>query len=363
MTRSTPSGDAPSLRVATVGCGWVSRNRHLPALAAHPRVEIAGVVAPEPLLDTATRRALTDAHGPLEFAADLDAPWLDGIDAVMIGTPPDTHPDLVVQAVEQGKHVLVEKPFALSLAEADRMVEAARHHQRTLAVVHNLQFGRASSQARAVLERGGIGTLRAVSGVQSSNHERRLPSWYKQLPLGLFTDESPHLVYLLLSLLPEAELESLHVGRPLADDDHTPDLVTMALRDGEVIGSLHMTFVGALSEWLLVIMGTEGTLVLDFFRDVCFTVPNDHGHLAADVIRSQVRAAGGHLLGTLGAGVQRLRGTLDYGNAEVVRRFVDAVTTGRPDPCIDGTQGRRVVELLEAAHRAAGRVPDAPDPA
>ncbi|MEZ5176829.1 MAG: Gfo/Idh/MocA family oxidoreductase [Acidimicrobiales bacterium] len=351
MAEPHPGGP---IRVAAVGAGWVSQNRHMPALHHDPDVDLAGIVVPEGELAESTRAHLAKQFGPLEFGSSLQAGWLDRVDAVMIGTPPDTHPDLVVAAVEAGKHVLVEKPFALTTAEADRMVDAGAANQRIVSVVHNFQFARAATHARSVIDGGGLGELRAVFGVQSSNHERRLPSWYRELPLGLFTDEAPHLVYLLQALLPEAELESLHVGRPLSDDDNTPDLVSMVLRDGPVIGSLHMTFVGALSEWMVVVLGTRATLVLDLFRDVCFTVPNDHGHLAADVLRTQARAVGGHLLGTFGAGTQRLRGKLDYGNAHVVRRFVAAVRSGVPDPHIDGTRGRDVVRILEAAHRASG---------
>jgi predicted dehydrogenase len=351
MAAPQPTGP---IRMATVGAGWVSQNRHMPALDQDPDVAFTGVIVPEDQLAAPDRAALQKRFGALRFGPSLDVDWMAEIDAVMVGTPPDTHPDLVVAALDAGKHVLVEKPFALTTAEADRMLDAAAANDRIVSVVHNFQFARAANHARSVIAGGGLGELKAVFGVQSSNHERRLPSWYRGLPLGLFTDEAPHLVYLLQSFLPDADLESLHVGRPLGADDNTPDLVSMVLRDGDVVGSLHMTFVGALSEWMVVILGTRSTLVLDLFRDVCFTMPNDHGHLAADVLRSQLRAVGGHLVGTFGAGTQRLRGKLDYGNAEVVRHFVAAVRSGEPDPHIDGTRGRDVVRILEAAHRAAG---------
>lgn len=344
----------PSIRIATVGAGWVSQNRHMPALHHDGDVDLVGVVVPDGHLPTDAPAKLEQRFGPLRFAPSIDVDWMADVDAVMVGTPPATHPDLVISALEAGKHVLVEKPFALTTLDADRMVDAAAANRRIVAVIHNFQFGRAAGHARTVIAGGGLGQLKAVFGVQSSNHERRLPTWYRELPLGLFTDEAPHLVYLLQSFLPDADLESLHVGRSLAADDNTPDLVSMVLRDGDVVGSLHMTFVGALSEWMLVILGTRATLVLDLFRDVCFTMPNDHGHLAADVLRTQLRAVGGHLVGTFGAGTQRLRGRLDYGNAEVVARFVASVRTGVADPHIDGTRGRDVVRILEAAHRASG---------
>ncbi|NLD78328.1 MAG: Gfo/Idh/MocA family oxidoreductase [Acidimicrobiales bacterium] len=348
------------LRVAVVGGGWVSRHRHLPSLRSHDGVEVVGMVVPRGALDPAVRTALAAEDPRFRFGNRLDEEWLDGVDAVMVGTPPDTHHPLVVDALRRGFHVLVEKPFALTVADAEEMISAAERNDRMLCVVHNLQFGRAASRAREQLASGALGELRGVFGTQSSNHERRLPTWYPDLPLGLFTDEAPHLVYLLQAFLPEATLESLYVGRPLGPSDRTPDLVTLAVRSGDLVGSLQMTFVGAVSEWLLVIMGTRGTMVLDFFRDVAFTVPNDHGHLPRNVLGTQLRAVGGHLADTVAAGIRRVRSQLDYGNDEVVDRFVTAVRTGRADPHIDGARGLDVVRVLEAA--AQSRSTDAATP-
>lgn len=348
-----PATSARRVRVALVGAGWVSTNRHLPSLVRHPDVDVVGAVVPAGELPADRRTELATRHGLRHFGTSLDEAWLDDVDAVAIGTPPDTHHDLVTTALRRGLHVLVEKPFALTVADADDMVATAEETGRTLGVVHNLQFGLAASKIRRMLESGELGEVRAVFGVQSSNHQRRLPTWYKELPLGLFTDESPHLVYLLQSFLPGASLETLYVGRPLSAEDRTPDLVTLAVRsEAGVPGSLQMTFVGVVSEWILVVMGSKGTAVADFFRDVCFVLPDDGGHLGPDVLRTQVTAAVGHLGGTFLAGAARLRGRLDYGNDEVVRRFVDAVQTGSQPAGMSGAEGRDVVAVLEAAHRA-----------
>ncbi|BCB77918.1 hypothetical protein GCM10022251_37670 [Phytohabitans flavus] len=342
-------------RVAVVGAGWVTVNRHLPSLSRHPGVRVVGMVTPEP--PQVSRAELARRHGLTRYGATLDEPWLrDEVDAVVIGTPPDTHADLVCAALERGLHVLVEKPFALTTEDADRMIGAAKAADRRLAVIHNLQYGRAATRARALLTSGRLGDLRAAFGVQSSNHRRRLPSWYPKLPLGLFTDEAPHLIYLLQSFVPGAQVRSLHVGPAFAPDDNTPDLVSVVLRGGgQAFGSLQMTFVGAISEWLLVLAGSRATAMVDFFRDVCVVVPDDGGHRTFDVLRTQVAAAAGHAAGTVAAGSLRVRGRLDYGNDEVVRRFIAAVRDPSQDLAgISAERGRDVVTVLAAAHGAAG---------
>src|SRR5207237_2722161 len=128
-------------------------------------------------------------------------PWLDQVDAVTIATPPATHHPLARSYLEAGKHVLVEKPLAMDPVQARDLAQTAARTGRILAVVHNFQFARSTSRMLALLRSGDLGELRAVDGLQLSNPGRRLPAWYESLPLGLFTDESPHLLYLARRLL------------------------------------------------------------------------------------------------------------------------------------------------------------------
>src|SRR5206468_7684705 len=73
----------------------------------------------------------------------------------------------------------------------------AADRRLVLALVHNFQFARSVRRARRQLEEGRWGKITALHGFQLSSPGRRLPHWYEQLPLGLFYDESPHLLYLL----------------------------------------------------------------------------------------------------------------------------------------------------------------------
>lgn len=334
-----------TLRAALIGSGWVSLNRHLPALRANG-VEVAGVIAPKESLDRAQiPKGLPTSSDP--------AAWTNEIDFVMIGTPPNTHTELVLQALRQGKHVLVEKPFAPTEREADSMIDLAAKNNLQLGVVHNLQFCRAATRAEQMLKNGELGELRGVVGLQSSNHRRRLPVWFKELPLGLYTDESPHLIYLALKFLGDAKLESLHVGARLADNDNTPDLVQMAFRNSAgVPGSVTQHFGGAVSEWAFTILGSKQTAVVDLFRDILIVLPDDGVHVTSDVLRSSFAALSGHVRGTFASGFKRVRKDLDYGNNEVVARFLRAVTSGDALGSISGDSGRAVVSVLDRAHAA-----------
>lgn len=109
------------LRVAAIGTGSLGRHhaRNYAELASEGRVELVGFcdANPETVADLAAE------HGCLAFTDWHEL--LDIVDAVSIATPTDSHCEIACAFLEKGVHVLVEKPIALSLAEADRMIEAA----------------------------------------------------------------------------------------------------------------------------------------------------------------------------------------------------------------------------------------------
>jgi scyllo-inositol 2-dehydrogenase (NADP+) len=329
------------LRFACVGAGWVTMNRHVKALRRHPRVRLAGIIDHNPTRARSAGAKLGIAHG-----TGLDAPFLEQVDAVTIGTPPDTHHRLAVEALGRGLHVLVEKPLAMDEAQGREMIETARRAGRVLAVVHNFQFARSVAEARRRIRSGEAGELKSVLGLQLSSHQRRLPTWYKRLPGGLFYDEAPHLFYLLKSFLPQFAVTKVHVSRSLDPEDNTPRFVSTIHDAGPCIGTVQMFFDTAMSEWQLVLMGTRETLLADIFRDILVRLPSDRNHGARDILATSANAVGGHLWGTLSSGLLHLRGALDYGNDEVVRRFVAAVEEGKEPEGISASDGLLVVAAM-----------------
>lgn len=85
------------------------------------------------------------------------------IDAVSVCTPPNSHAKLSMQALRAGKHVLVEKPIALDLDEADAMIDAAKQAGRLLMVGHTHRYWPANVRAKELLEEGAIGEIIMVS--------------------------------------------------------------------------------------------------------------------------------------------------------------------------------------------------------
>lgn len=120
------------MRVAAIGVGSLGRHhaRNYAELAADGRVELVGVCDIDP--ETAARVA--GEHGCEAFADFREL--MHGVDAVSIATPTETHCEIACELLSQGVHVLVEKPIALTLDQADRMIAAASASGAKLMIGH-----------------------------------------------------------------------------------------------------------------------------------------------------------------------------------------------------------------------------------
>ncbi len=179
------------IRVAQVGCGYWGRNlaRNFKQLGA-----LAAVCDQHP--DTARREA--EANGvPARSIEDILA---DGtIDAIATASPAEAHADIALRAFKAGKHVFVEKPIALSIADAEKMRDAANAAGRILMVGHLLQYHPAFETLLGLVRAGELGALRYA--------------YSNRLSLGKFRTEenalwsfAPHDVSMLLALFGEEPL-------------------------------------------------------------------------------------------------------------------------------------------------------------
>ncbi len=340
------------LRVAAIGLGWVALHRHIPALHRAPSLSLVGVVDRHQGLAAQVAKK----HN-LRFYAQTDCldavDWLDQVDAVTIAAPPAAHAPLVLAALAKGKHVLVEKPFALTLAEGEAMVAAAQQARKTLCIVHNFQFGRAAQKLRRDLACGRLGPLRRIAAHQLGNPLRRLPAWYESLPLGLFYDESPHFFYLLQGLA-QGRMNLIHAhGVKGQKGENTPSLVNLLYRDESGIPiTIDCQFDSAISEWHVMVTGEKAVGILDIFRDIYIRLPNDGQHNAAQILRTSAYAFGQHFCQHWPNGLALLRGRLDYGNDEIMRRFETALHTGAPDALIGPQAALAVLKQQQQAVQA-----------
>ena len=138
---------------------------HVRVIAAEPRCELAAIVDPD---SEACRRASILApraalhQDPATVLAD------PAIDAVVIATPAPTHATLAYEALAAGKHVLVEKPLALSVLDANRVAAAVSRSDRAFMIGHLMVFHPAVVRLRELLRSGQLGTLHYVHSTRAN---------------------------------------------------------------------------------------------------------------------------------------------------------------------------------------------------
>ena len=145
------------IEVGLVGCGLFGES-HLSALQAVPGVRATTVYD----LDGGRAEALGAKYG-VPVAESLEALLAGSVDAVHVATPEDRHREPVITALQAGKDVLVEKPFATSLADCEAMTEAARLSGRTLMVGQLLRFDPRYTVLRDEVAAGRIGKVVSMS--------------------------------------------------------------------------------------------------------------------------------------------------------------------------------------------------------
>jgi UDP-N-acetylglucosamine 3-dehydrogenase len=169
----------PKLRIGLVGCGAFGES-HLTASASIPFVEVTAVTD----LDADRSRKVAERFGVSRVAKDFqELCALKDVDAVSVVTAEAQHLDPVLAALENGKHVFVEKPIATRLADAEKMLAAARKTDLILMPGHILRFETKYAMVKENLESGRLG--RVLSIYTRRNRPKSQGSYYKRTPLAL----------------------------------------------------------------------------------------------------------------------------------------------------------------------------------
>ncbi len=224
--------DFEPLRVGIVGCGWVAQQAHLPTM--QQLSEVSAVAATD--LDAAQLRLVTRQFGIMQAEPSLDALLANPmVEAVAVCVPVGSHVAVAKQALAAGKHVFVEKPLALSLAECDELIQAARSAGRVAMVGHNLRFLRLFRQARARIGRGELGGLTAIRTAMTSppRWTDRRSDWplHRAMGGGAIIEQAIHQFDLWRFLL-RLEVDEVYARSQSGERDDESAIVAAQLQQG-----------------------------------------------------------------------------------------------------------------------------------
>ena len=206
-----------ALQVGLIGYGLAGSVFHAPLIQHTPGLVLHSIVSSQ---RDRLLRAFTDVRIHADARALLEDP---AVDAVVVATPNAEHAPLAIAALQAGKHVLVDKPFALDLAQADAVVAAARAADRVVTVFQNRRFDADFLTLQQLLAAGTLGEVAECH----SHFDRYRPQvrarWRESdAPgAGLWMDLGPHLLDQMLQLFgwPEAISADLLAQRTHARSD------------------------------------------------------------------------------------------------------------------------------------------------
>ncbi|MER8443977.1 Gfo/Idh/MocA family oxidoreductase [Mesorhizobium sp. M1066] len=234
-------------RIAVLGCGYWGSNhiRTLKALGALHAVS-----------DTNRARAEGFASEQDCLAIEPDQLFVrDDIDAIVMALPPQFHADLAVRAVEAGKDVLVEKPIALTVADAERAVQAAKDNGRVFMVGHVLRFHPAFETLKGLIDKGELGEVRYI-------HSHRLGLGKFHTENDALWDLAPHDLSMILAITGTEPIEVRGEGAALLDS--LSDFAHLHMRFPNGLRShLFTSRLNPYRERRLTVVGTKAMAVFD----------------------------------------------------------------------------------------------------
>jgi predicted dehydrogenase len=260
-----------TVRVAMVGAGAIAQLAHLPSVAKMRGVDLVAVCDN----DAAKARALAGRFGAANVFTDIEEVLeLDELDALIIATPNHAHEPHVLSALARKKHVLCERPLALSARGVERILAASERHDRVVHVANNLRF-RSDVQALAGFLQGG--ELGKPVGVRAGSYRLKAasPGWRASRPEaggGAFMELGVPMLDLAFWLLdsPTPERVSAHMTRARGAKAVEDAMLVHVECEGGLSFSLDVTwsYVGEEERWWFEVLAGRGSARLAPLRVV-----------------------------------------------------------------------------------------------
>jgi predicted dehydrogenase len=333
------------LNVALIGYGFASKTFHAPLLMNVPGLRLSHIVSSD------SEKVRKDYKDMSVLAKPEDAFALPEIDAIVIATPNVTHFDLAQKGLSAGKHVVVDKPFTNTVAEAAELIRLARTKRKVLSVFQSRRWDGDFLTLRKLLADGTLGEI----SLFESHYDRYRPEprqrWREQAVPGggIWFDLGPHLVDQALQLFgpPESISADLEIQRPLGQ---AVDYFHVVLRYGRTRAILHGALIVAAETPRFTVHGATGSFTK-------FGLDTQEDSLKRGDIPGSPGWGDDPRMGTLvtknGEGFETRRVPNIPGNyLGYYEGLRDAIVSGAPPP-VTAEDGLEVINVIETAIKSS----------
>jgi predicted dehydrogenase len=323
------------LRVGLIGFGYWGPNL-IRNFAACPLTEMVAVCDAIPARQAAVSRAYPGMTvvGSVDELLDLT------IDAVAIATPVSSHFPLALRCLEAGKDVLVEKPLAATVREAQTLADRANRLGRVLMVDHTYLFNNAVRRMKALYEAGELGDLYYLDSI-------RINLGLFQNDVNVIWDLAPHDLSIaehVLGIVPR----SISATGCAHADPAIEDIAYVNVDYGDhLMASFHVNWLSPVKVRQMILAGSRKSLIFNELNPAEPLKLYDRGIELSEAVEATQRRRVGYRTGDMWSPHIEPAEALQA----VVSHFAECVRE-RAVPVSDGRMGVRVVRLLEAATRS-----------
>lgn len=339
-----------AVNIVIVGLGAIAQE-HLRIWRKMSKVTIAAVC------DSNEQRAREAAKAwkiPVYYTDLNEVLEKQSISIVDICTPPQAHCSLILQALEAGCHVIVEKPLAMTAKEAKTIISAHKGSKAKVGIIHNWLFVPVMRRALPLVKKGNLGKLvSAQISIPSTQDDAMLANkdhWCHSLPGGRFGEMLAHPIYILQAILGQLEVKSVHAMKLGSYPWVGFDELRIDLEADESSASIYASFNCARDDAVIDIYGTKGILKINLDNDTMVRLKSrpltilskgmDSLQQASQVVSSTTRGA-----------LYKLSGRWIGGTELCLRAFVDSVLNDK-EPLVSLEAAYYTVELLEQICRS-----------
>jgi predicted dehydrogenase len=263
-----------------------------------------------------------------------------GLDAVVVATPPTSHPPIVQDCLQHDLHVLVEKPLALSSKDAESMIAVAEQHQRVLMVGHTFEYNPAVHALKKLFDSGELGEVQYIDGV-------RVSLGLFQADLNVIWDLAPHDISILLHLLQAMPLSVSAHGMACVQNN-VEDVAYLTLKfPHNILAHTRMSWLDPRKIRCITVVGSKKMVIYDDVESLEKLRVYDKG---VDTIRRTDTFGDFHFAYHYGDIVTPYIQLEEPLRLECLH-FLECINENKT-PLTDGHNGLRVVQIIEAAQQS-----------